>query len=166
MNLLKALSNETRRKMLGILARKEMHITGLANEIGISVPVAAKHVDVLEKAGLVERKKFGRSHVIRANLSKQYQALDMFAESVHVEVPKGTSVLDALRKVSGIKLRKVGDREFLASIEGEEGFYIYEVDGKTPDIGMDKFELNKDSKVEIKKLVPVKRKELIVRIKQ
>ncbi len=51
-DVFKALSSTTRLKMLRILAKKEMHITGLARELNLSVPVVAKHSKLLEKTGL------------------------------------------------------------------------------------------------------------------
>ncbi|MDY6959373.1 MAG: ArsR family transcriptional regulator, partial [Halobacteriota archaeon] len=36
--------------MLKSLIKKENHISGLARDVGVSVPVASKHVDVLERA--------------------------------------------------------------------------------------------------------------------
>jgi len=39
--LFRAIGSKTRVKMLKLLLRKNYHITGLAREIGISVPVAA-----------------------------------------------------------------------------------------------------------------------------
>lgn len=162
--MFKTLSSETRRKMLKILARKEMHISGLAREIGISVPVAAKHAKILESKGLIERKKFGRTHVLRARLEKLYEALDIFSESFDVKLSKGANILDALREVSGVKVEKVGEREFVTSIDGEEGYYIYEVNGKSPNISMNKFVLDRNAKVELKKLIPVKRKEMNIKV--
>jgi DNA-binding transcriptional ArsR family regulator len=164
MRMFKTLSSETRRKMLKILARKEMHISGLAREIGISVPVAAKHAKILENKGLIERKKFGRTHVLRARLEKLYEALDIFSESFDIRLPKGSNILDALKEVSGVKVEKVGEREFVTSIDGEEGYYIYEVNGKSPNISMNKFVLDRNAKVELKKLIPVKRKEMNIKV--
>ena len=57
----KAMGSSTRMNMLEALADTEMHISGLAKELNISVPVAAKHVRILEDADLIERKEFGRS---------------------------------------------------------------------------------------------------------
>jgi predicted transcriptional regulator len=37
--------------MLRILAKKEIDISGLAREMGISVPVAAKYCKILEEKG-------------------------------------------------------------------------------------------------------------------
>lgn len=163
--MFKILASKTRREMLKILAKKEMHISGLARELKISVPVVAKHVKILEESGLLERKKFGRTHVLKANLNKIYEALDAFSDSFELRLPKGSSILDALKEVSGVNVERIGDREFVTSIDGEEGYYIYEVNGSTPNVSMNKFLLNKDMKVELKKLVPVKRKEMRIKIK-
>jgi len=66
--LFKALGSSTRIQILKMLTKKQMHITGLANELKLSVPVVARHVRVLEKAGLVQRTKFGRTHVLRSRI--------------------------------------------------------------------------------------------------
>jgi len=166
----KALSSETRRAMLKILAKREMHISGLARELGISVPVAAKHCRLLEEKGLIDRRRFGRSHVLKVNpekihIDKLYEELDIFSVTHSVEVPKGANLLEALKKVAGIKIEKVGDKEFITSVDGEEGYYIFEVDGKLPNVPVDKFVLDKNVKIELKKLAPVKRKKMDVRIK-
>ena len=41
--LFRALSSSTRIKILKTLTTKEMHLTGLAKEIGISVPVTSRN---------------------------------------------------------------------------------------------------------------------------
>jgi DNA-binding transcriptional ArsR family regulator len=61
--MFKALSSPTRLEILKSLLRKEMHISAIARQMKISVPVAAKHVKILEKAGLVEKREFGRSRI-------------------------------------------------------------------------------------------------------
>ena len=168
--MFKTLSSKTRRDMLRILAKKEMHISGLARELGISVPVAAKHCKILEKKELVEKRTFGRSHVLKADLEKirvdkLYEALDIFSETSKVDVPKGANLLEALKKVAGVEIKTVGVREFITSVDGEEGYYIFEVDGKLPDVPVDKFVLDKNVKIELKRLAPVKRKKMDVKVK-
>lgn len=168
--MFKALSSLTRRKMLKLLSKGEMHVSGLARELGISVPVAAKHVKLLEEKGLIERRKFGKSHVLKARMDKVRtdvvnEALDMFSESFKLEVPKGANVLDALKQVSGVRIEKIGDREFVTSVDGDDGYYIFEVDGSLPNVPMDKVILKENAKIELKKLMPVKRKEMNVKVK-
>jgi DNA-binding transcriptional ArsR family regulator len=168
--MFKVLSSETRRQILKLLAKREMHISGLAKELGISVPVTAKHCRILEDTGLIERKKFGRTHVLRAIKEKfrfesLYEGLDVFATTHDVELPRGSNVLDALRMVSGVEIKRVGDKEFVTSVDGEEGYYIFEVDGKLPDKSMDEFVLRGNVDLKLKKLVPVKKKEINIRIR-
>lgn len=162
--MFKALSSRTRREMLRSLIGEEKHITGLAKELGISVPVAAKHVKILERAGLVERQKFGRTHIIRARAERIYNALDFLGETFDINIRKGASVLDVLKEISGVTVENVGDKEYITSVDGEEGYYIYEVNGKPPNTSINKFTLENDTKVELKKLVPMKKKEIVIRI--
>lgn len=165
MNVFKALSSTTRVKMLKMLAKKEMHITGLAKALGISVPVAAKHVKLLERAGLIEKRKFGRTHVLRAKMEGLHDSLEIFGESFTVEVPKGSNIIDALRQVSGIEIERVDDKEFITSIDGERGYYIYEVDKELPNVPMGEYKLKKDAEMRLKKLVPVTGKKITIKVR-
>ena len=96
-NLFKAVSSSTRLSILEHLSEGDKHISGLAREIGISVPVAAKHVRILEKAELVERKKIGNTHMIGIKLNNVYSFIDHFAENRRLEVERGTTLLEALK---------------------------------------------------------------------
>ncbi len=58
-----ALADPTRRGMLAQLARGEQSIGALAQPFAMSFAGAAKHVKVLESAGLVARRKVGRQHL-------------------------------------------------------------------------------------------------------
>ncbi|MCX9083686.1 MAG: metalloregulator ArsR/SmtB family transcription factor [Candidatus Methanoperedens sp.] len=163
-DLFKALSSTTRLKMLRILAKNEMHIAGLARELDLSNPVVARHVNILETAGLIERKKFGKTHVLRSRIENIDKLMNSLADTCEVNVPKGASILEALKKVSGVEVKEVRDKEFVISIDGEQGFYMYEVNGKPPDTTVQDFKIEKDSTIEWKKLVPVTRKRIIVKI--
>ena len=59
-----ALADPTRRGMLASLALGEKSIGELAEPFAMSFAGASKHVKVLEEAGLVARRKHGRTHVI------------------------------------------------------------------------------------------------------
>ena len=59
-----ALADPTRRGMLASLALGEKSIGELAEPFAMSFAGASKHVKVLEDAGLVARRKQGRTHVI------------------------------------------------------------------------------------------------------
>lgn len=58
-----ALADPTRRGMLANLALGEKSIGELARPFDMSFAGASKHVKVLEDAGLVSRRKVGRSHL-------------------------------------------------------------------------------------------------------
>jgi hypothetical protein len=150
--------------MLRSLLKEEKHITGLAKELGISVPVTAKHAKILEGAGLIERRKFGKTHVLKARTERMHNAFDFLGEEFNVNVQRGASVLDVLKEISGVTVENVGDREFVTSVDGEEGYYIFEVNGKPPNASMNKVTIDGDTKVELKKLVPVKKKEIKIRV--
>src|SRR5882757_1897381 len=60
-----ALSDPTRRAMLASLALGERSIGELAAPHAMSFAGASKHVQALERAGLVERRKAGRQQLCR-----------------------------------------------------------------------------------------------------
>ncbi len=165
-DIFKALSSNTRMEMVKLLLNREYHVSGLAKALGISVPVAAKHVKILERAGLVKNEVFGKTHVLRVDKERLYESLEAFSEEQEIEVKKGTSLLDVLKSVTGVGLRKIGDREFIVSIDGEEGFYIYEVNGRLPDKSITEYKLRNNKEIEIKKLVPVLKKRLKVTVRK
>lgn len=60
-----ALSDATRRQMLGELAGGERTVSQLAEPFDMSLAAASKHIKVLENSGLVRREVKGRTHVCR-----------------------------------------------------------------------------------------------------
>ncbi len=61
-----ALGDSTRRRMLGMLARRGECTAGeLGEPFDIAQPTASKHLRVLEQAGLVSRRVNGRIHQLR-----------------------------------------------------------------------------------------------------
>jgi DNA-binding transcriptional ArsR family regulator len=63
----RALADPTRRGMLASLALGEKSIGALGQPYAMSFAGAAKHVKVLEDAGLVARRKVGRMQLCRLN---------------------------------------------------------------------------------------------------
>ena len=62
-----ALADPTRRRILARLSeRAESPVTVLAKPFRISAPAISRHLRVLEKARLIERRRAGRTHLIRA----------------------------------------------------------------------------------------------------
>lgn len=52
-----ALSDPTRRKILGMIAERESTVQQLADRLPISQPAVSKHLKILEEAGLIDRRK-------------------------------------------------------------------------------------------------------------
>jgi DNA-binding transcriptional ArsR family regulator len=69
-----ALADPTRRAMLAALAGGENTVGGLARRFPISFNGVSKHVKVLERAGLVERRVRGREHRLRLRAEPLGQA--------------------------------------------------------------------------------------------
>ena len=69
-----ALSDPTRRAMLGHLAERELTIGELATPFSMSFAGASKHVRVLENAGLVTRTIHGRTHLCRLQAARLAEA--------------------------------------------------------------------------------------------
>src|SRR6202022_572129 len=57
-----ALADPTRRRILAHLARGDRCVTDLAQPHAMSLPAVSKHLRVLEKAGLLRRRRYGRVH--------------------------------------------------------------------------------------------------------
>ena len=57
-----ALADPTRRRILAQLAKGEECVTDLARPHAMSLAAVSKHLMVLEKAGLVKRRRNGRVH--------------------------------------------------------------------------------------------------------
>ncbi len=60
-----ALADPKRRAILKRLARGEARVTELARPFSVSLNSVSKHIKLLERAGLVVRRKVGREHILR-----------------------------------------------------------------------------------------------------
>ena len=60
-----ALADPTRREILRRLVWGEARVTALAEPFSISLNSISKHIKLLERAGLVERRRAGREHLLR-----------------------------------------------------------------------------------------------------
>jgi DNA-binding transcriptional ArsR family regulator len=69
-----ALSDPTRRRILEHLAQGDRCVTDLARPYSMSLPAVSKHLRVLEKAGLVRRKRDGRVHRLKLEAKPMQQA--------------------------------------------------------------------------------------------
>src|SRR3546814_18987804 len=69
-----ALADPTRRGMLASLAKGEASVGELAAPYAMSLAGASKHLGVLERAVLVERRRVGRQHLCRLNPERLAEA--------------------------------------------------------------------------------------------
>ena len=72
----RALADPTRRDMLRSLAQGEQTIGELAAPLSMSFAGASKHVQALERAGLVRRSIRGRTHVCSLNPEPMAEAME------------------------------------------------------------------------------------------
>ncbi|MCL1599401.1 MAG: winged helix-turn-helix domain-containing protein [Actinomycetia bacterium] len=62
--IFRALANEHRREIIYVLGLHPWSISQLAEMRGLSLPAIHKHIEVLESAGMVTRKKMGRTNFL------------------------------------------------------------------------------------------------------
>ncbi len=70
----RALADPTRRALLAALANGEHSVKALAEPHPMSLAGIAKHVRVLEDAGLVSRRKQGRENIMRLEPTRLFDA--------------------------------------------------------------------------------------------
>lgn len=66
-NVFEALANEHRREIVYTLSLHPASIGQLAKMRGLSLPAIHKHIKILEKGGMVIRRKFGRTNFLSLN---------------------------------------------------------------------------------------------------
>jgi DNA-binding transcriptional ArsR family regulator len=96
---LSALADPTRREILARLTLGEASVTELARPFEISLPAVSKHLKVLERAGVIERRVEGRNHWIRVNKEALRAALEWLSEHHHFWATR----LDQLEDLVGKK---------------------------------------------------------------
>ncbi len=69
-----ALADPTRRRILAQLAKGEECVTNLARPHAMSLAAVSKHLVVLEKAGLVKRRRDGRVHSLALEAKPMQEA--------------------------------------------------------------------------------------------
>jgi DNA-binding transcriptional ArsR family regulator len=93
-NILGALADPTRRAILLRLSQGEARVTDLAAPFAISLNSVSKHIRILERARLVERRRMGREHV----LSRNPRTLNQAAAWIETLQAKWNSRIDRLEK--------------------------------------------------------------------
>ena len=75
-----ALADPTRRRILAQLAQGDRCVTRLARRHAMSLPAVSKHLRVLEKAGLLRRRRYGRVHQLNLEAKPMQQAVRWIEE--------------------------------------------------------------------------------------
>src|SRR5205814_9247168 len=75
-----ALADPTRRRILAHLARGDKCVTHLAKPHDMSLAAVSKHLRVLEKAGLLRRRRYGRVHEMQLQAKPLQQAAQWVEE--------------------------------------------------------------------------------------
>jgi DNA-binding transcriptional ArsR family regulator len=92
---LQALADPTRRAILRRLARSEARVTDLAAPFQISLNSVSKHIRILERAKLVERRRAGREHILRFR-PEPLEAVQQWIHEQQSFWSAGLAALDAL----------------------------------------------------------------------
>ena len=69
-----ALADSTRRGMLLQLTAGDKNVSALVDAYDISQPAISKHLRVLERAGLIERRREGRQQIVRLKPERAEEA--------------------------------------------------------------------------------------------
>jgi DNA-binding transcriptional ArsR family regulator len=108
-----ALSHPIRRVILDRLMRQDLRVTELARPFRISLNAVSKHIFVLERAGLVRRRRIWREHLISVNPAPLDEALAWMEKSRTLWNAR-LDALDALLKAEDLtvlaKSKKKGPR--------------------------------------------------------
>src|SRR6187455_424135 len=75
-----ALADPTRRRILEDLAHGDRCVTDLARPYRMSLPAVSKHLRVLERAGLLRRKRRGRVHELKLEAKPMQKAQQWIEE--------------------------------------------------------------------------------------
>src|SRR5213079_1687761 len=106
-----ALAGPTRRRILAHLARGDKCDTRLARPHAMSLPAVSKHLRVLEKAGLLRRRRYGRVHEMQLEAKPLKQAAQWVEEYRKFWEGSLDRLADYLEKTTKKPSRKKNKRE-------------------------------------------------------
>src|SRR5712691_1050399 len=101
-----ALADPTRRRILAHLARADRCVTDLALPHDMSLPAVSKHLRVLEKAGLLRRRRYGRVHEMQLDaepLKKAAQWVEEYRKFWEGSLDRLAAYLEKTNKAAGRK---------------------------------------------------------------
>jgi DNA-binding transcriptional ArsR family regulator len=95
-SVFQALSDATRRDIIRVTVSKEFSVSALAQRYEMSFAAVQKHVAVLERAGLVEKKQRGREQLVHGNIKTLRRAmkhLNTYEELWHGRIDRINNIL-------------------------------------------------------------------------
>ncbi|GAB3905315.1 metalloregulator ArsR/SmtB family transcription factor [Mucilaginibacter boryungensis] len=69
-DVFQAIADPTRRKIIGMLAGKQLNLNTIADKFNISRPAISKHIKILTECGLLTIQQQGRDRYCKANYQK------------------------------------------------------------------------------------------------
>lgn len=76
----KAISDERRRKILSILAKKDANAGEIARKFKISQPTVSNHLKILKEAGLIKERKVKQNRIYSLNKPKLHKVIETLEE--------------------------------------------------------------------------------------
>ncbi|MCA9277548.1 MAG: winged helix-turn-helix transcriptional regulator [Phycisphaeraceae bacterium] len=98
---LSALADPTRRAILSRLSRGEASVTELAEPFDMTMPAITKHLKVLERAGLIERRREAQKRpcvLVPSALDETLEWLEKFREQWESNFNRLDAVLEQLKR--------------------------------------------------------------------
>jgi DNA-binding transcriptional ArsR family regulator len=96
-----ALADSTRRAILRDIIRSEKTVGEIAEPYAMSLAAVSKHLDVLERASLIQRERKGTSRLVRLNPKPLHTAHDWLAFYEHFWKSSLDRLQDLLEKEGG-----------------------------------------------------------------
>ena len=103
-----ALADPTRRQILAHLARGDRRVSELAKPHNMSLPAVSKHLRVLENAGLLRRRRYGRVHEMQLNakpLKRAAQWVEEYRKFWEGSLDRLAAYLENTNKTAGKKAK-------------------------------------------------------------
>ncbi|KAF0111271.1 MAG: putative ArsR family transcriptional regulator [Chloroflexi bacterium] len=92
-NFAKALADETRQKIMSLCCCKQLSVTEIVQQMGVSQPTVSHHLKILRDAGLVKVERRGKEIYYTLNQERLATACCQIAEvfAPDVEIKLGSS---------------------------------------------------------------------------
>jgi DNA-binding transcriptional ArsR family regulator len=79
-DVFQAISDPTRRDILGLLSKNTLHLNGIVEHFATSRPTISEHIKILSECGLIQVKKQGRERYCQVSLDKLSEVTNWIEE--------------------------------------------------------------------------------------